>query len=147
MFRIRSLNQLGKNVRVRGGERKPSTRTRIPRGKSIPQERLWQLVKAQYPEAEQEKKGLVPGRRYVVDMVLEEQKLVIELDGWEWHGRSIDGFTRDREKDRLLLLRGYRVVRFTAGEVLKSPGRVMEILTDVVEMVSMERSDVEKTNQ
>lgn len=140
VLRIRSLKELGANIRGLT-ELKRTTRRRIPSGPSVPQARLWSLVKAEYPEAEAERKGLVPGRRYVVDIVIERLKLVVELDGWEFHGKHKAGFERDREKDRLLLLEGFRVVRFTAGEVLRDPMTVMETLARVVEMIQGERNE------
>jgi len=140
VLRIRSLKELGNNIRDLK-ELKRTPRRRIPSGPSVPQARLWSLVKAEYPEAETERKGLVPGRRYVVDIVIERLKLVVELDGWEFHGKHKKGFERDREKDRLLLLEGFRVVRFTAGEVLRDPVTVMETLARVVEMIQGERSE------
>jgi len=140
VLRLKSLKGLGKHVRISDEVRSALKRVVTPRGPSPPQERLWQMVKAVYPDAEQEKPGLVPGRRYVVDIVIPRVRLAIELDGWANHGMHKAGFLRDREKDRALLLANYRVLRFTAGEVLKNPSRVMATLEQVVEMLENERS-------
>lgn len=139
VLRIKSLKELGKNVRVISGLEKRKGRVRIPRAPSVPQTKLWELVKEKFPEAEENKTGLVPGRRYSVDIVIERLKLCAEIDGWEFHGKHKKGFLRDREKDRLLVLRGYRVVRFTAGEVLKKPAYVMSTFEAVVEVIEKER--------
>lgn len=103
--RIRSLKQLGKHVRIRDdpGQRRKKTPW-PPREISPPQYALWEMVRHIYPDAEAEKGGLVPGRRYTVDIVIERLKLVLELDGWAHHGKYKEGFQRDREKDRALLL-------------------------------------------
>lgn len=53
---------------------------------------------------------------YRLDFLVGE-RLVIEIDGFEFHADQ-QSFRRDRERDRYLELRGYRVLRFTAAEVL-----------------------------
>jgi very-short-patch-repair endonuclease len=111
----------------------------VPRAKSKPEERLWELVCERYPDAKREVGSLVPGRKYKADIVIERLKLVIEVDGWEFHGKYKSGFLRDRQKDRLLMLAGYRVVRFTAGEILKESSVVMETLDKVINVVEQER--------
>ena len=139
VLRIRSLRELGKNVKVLSGLEPRKKKVRVPRARSEPEEKLWQLVSKSYPDAEREVTGLVPGRRYKADIAIKRLSLVIEIDGWEFHGKYKSGFLRDRQKDRLLLLEGYRVVRFTAGEVLKEAETVMETLGQVVEVIENER--------
>lgn len=139
VLRLRSLKSLGKHVRIRGDNGTKATRRRVRSGPSVPQAMLWELVRKKYPDAEEEKRGLVPGRRYVVDIVIERVRLVLEIDGWEWHGRHKSGFKRDREKDRALLLAGYRVVRFYASEIMKDPDTVLATLDRVVDVIESER--------
>jgi hypothetical protein len=54
----------------------------------------------------------VAGRFFEVDCLWREQRLIVELDGGFVHGtwRSSE---RDRERDRLLMTDGWRVVRIT----------------------------------
>jgi very-short-patch-repair endonuclease len=54
----------------------------------------------------------VAGRFFEVDCLWPGQRLIVELDGWQTHstGRS---FEKDRERDRLLLVEGWRVTRIT----------------------------------
>jgi very-short-patch-repair endonuclease len=52
------------------------------------------------------------GRFFVVDCLWDEAKLVVELDGRAAHGTR-RAFEADRERDRLLLADGWRVVRIT----------------------------------
>jgi hypothetical protein len=47
-----------------------------------------------------------------VDALWEEQGVVVELDGWEYH-RTRAAFERDRARDATLVAAGYRVLRFT----------------------------------
>lgn len=61
-----------------------------------------------------------------VDFVVEDS-LVVEVDGWAFHG-SRDAFEADRARDRLLLARAMPVMRFTAKQVRDDPcGMVREI--------------------
>jgi very-short-patch-repair endonuclease len=47
-----------------------------------------------------------------VDFHWPELRLVLEVDGFEFHG-DLEAFHRDRERDRALALAGYQVLRFT----------------------------------
>lgn len=55
---------------------------------------------------------LVPGRKYRVDFLHEDSKVVIEMEGVTDHA-SIKGFHRDCEKSFCLQLLGYTVFRLT----------------------------------
>lgn len=59
----------------------------------------------------------MPNRRYRIDIAIPRSKLAIEVDGWEWHGKHKGDFQRDRERQNLLTLHGWRILRFTAGDV------------------------------
>jgi hypothetical protein len=50
-----------------------------------------------------------------VDFYWPTHRLVVELDGWEYH-RTRDAFERDRRRDAALQAIGCRVLRFTARE-------------------------------
>ncbi len=53
---------------------------------------------------------------YEVDMLWRDQRVIVELDGWDYHdGRT--AFERDREKDAALLTEGFPVVRITSGRL------------------------------
>ncbi|HEY6551263.1 MAG TPA: DUF559 domain-containing protein [Solirubrobacterales bacterium] len=54
----------------------------------------------------------VRGRFFDVDCLWAEQRLIVELDGRESHGTEL-AFEKDRERDRLLLVEGWRVTRVT----------------------------------
>jgi very-short-patch-repair endonuclease len=63
-----------------------------------------------------------------VDFVWRDRRLIVEVDGYEFH-RSPTAFERDRERDVKLQLAGWRVMRFTwrqledrAGWVAKAIG-------------------------
>lgn len=52
------------------------------------------------------------GRRYQVDCLWPEARLIVELDGWESHGTR-RAFQADRSRDRRLAAAGYRLTRIT----------------------------------
>jgi Protein of unknown function (DUF559) len=60
--------------------------------------------------------------RYVVDALYPEAKLAIELDSFEFHGKSRAQHERDRVKQLHLQLAGYTVVRLT-WRMLTDPAR------------------------
>jgi very-short-patch-repair endonuclease len=55
-----------------------------------------------------------------VDVLWPEHKLVVEVDGFAFHG-SRHAFERDRRKDADLVAAGYRVVRFTWRQIVHEP--------------------------
>ena len=62
-----------------------------------------------------------PLRGYIVDFCCPERNLVIEIDG----GVHRKTYQQDRERDQILMGRGYRVLRFWNSAVLKHTDRVM----------------------
>lgn len=53
-------------------------------------------------------------------------KLVVEVDGHEFHDRTKQQASSDRTRDRQLTLDGYRVVRFTGSDVYNDPEQCAE---------------------
>jgi hypothetical protein len=69
----------------------------------------------------------VGGRTYETDFRWPAQRLIIETDGFAFHGdpRSHE---RDRQRDQDLQLRGWRVYRFTWRHVTRESWRVQRVL-------------------
>ena len=69
---------------------------------------------------------------YEVDVLFPEERVVVELDGWEFHS-SRRSFERDRDKDAALAAAGYLVVRITWERLTQTPAqeaaRLLAILT------------------
>jgi very-short-patch-repair endonuclease len=59
---------------------------------------------------------------YEVDALFPRQRLVVELDSWEFH-RDRTAFGTDRERDAALLLAGYATVRITWDRLHETPAR------------------------
>jgi very-short-patch-repair endonuclease len=59
-----------------------------------------------------------------VDALLESAKIVVELDGQQFHGP--DRFQADRTRDQRLVAAGYVVLRFTWDDLVNRPDDVIE---------------------
>jgi very-short-patch-repair endonuclease len=66
----------------------------------------------------------VAGEEMQVDFVWHESRLIVETDGFRTHGTH-QAFSRDRSRDRLLSLAGWRVARFTWNDVTEEPEKVV----------------------
>ncbi len=60
---------------------------------------------------------------FKVDFLWGDQRLIVEVDGWESH-RTRSAFESDRARDTRLKLLGYEVVRFTHRQVMDEKSRV-----------------------
>lgn len=58
--------------------------------------------------------------RYRVDFILKDARLIIELDGHEYHS-SRDQLEKDAIRQRYLTRAGYTVIRFTGREINRNP--------------------------
>ena len=65
----------------------------------------------------------VGGRFFEVDCLWSDQRLIVELDGRAVHGTR-HAFEADRERDRLLLVEGWRVARVTWRQLSDTPSAV-----------------------
>jgi very-short-patch-repair endonuclease len=57
---------------------------------------------------------------YEVDFLWPQHRLVVEVDGYEFH-RSREAFERDRARDAALLVAGFRVLRVTWRQLTNEP--------------------------
>lgn len=73
----------------------------------------------------------VRGQLLRPDAMWEPQKLIVELDGRAAHGTRI-AFERDRERDRRLLLGGWRIVRVTWQQLREAPESVAADLRELL---------------
>ncbi len=65
----------------------------------------------------------VDGRRYRVDCLWRDARLVVELDGRDAHARAL-AFESDRRRDGDLLAAGWRVLRITYEQLRSTPEAV-----------------------
>ncbi len=67
----------------------------------------------------------------LVDAVWPHHRLVVEVDGWNYH-RTKRSFTNDRRRDRKLLRAHWRAARFTGGEVAYETAAVAAELSELL---------------
>jgi hypothetical protein len=60
----------------------------------------------------------------IVDLLFEDAKLVVELDGEAYHSNA-QAFQRDRSRQNRLVALGYRPLRFTWHDLVHEPHRVV----------------------
>lgn len=82
------------------------------------------LAGTDLPRPERNVDLAVAGRFYEVDCLWREQRLIVELDGRATHGTA-RAFEGDREKDRLLQVDGWQVVRITWRQLRDDAPAVM----------------------
>lgn len=80
----------------------------------------------------------VAGEETQVDFVWHEPRVVVETDGFRTHGTRW-AFRRDRRRDRLLGLAGWRVVRFTWDDLTNDPDHVTRVLRDLASTARPQR--------
>lgn len=61
---------------------------------------------------------------YEVDFWITGTPIVLECDGWEYHGRQRPQFESDRDRDAHLTGLGYITVRFTYRTMTRTPAKV-----------------------
>jgi hypothetical protein len=66
-----------------------------------------------------------------VDMLWRDQRVIVELDSWEFH-RTRAAFERDRARDVELQRLGYRVLRFTWRQLAMEPAVLIAAVLDVM---------------
>lgn len=68
-------------------------------------------------------------RRFKVDILIQcmvgeiMHRIVVECDGHKYHETSKIQAKKDKQKDRLLIKYGYKVIRFTGSEIFNSPDK------------------------
>src|SRR5436305_8055568 len=86
---------------------------------------LWRYIKAGHLDGLQFRRQ-APMGAYIVDFVCHAAELVIEVDGDTNDFES--RLKRDQVRDRWLLSRGYKVLRFTNREILSTLEGVLTII-------------------
>jgi hypothetical protein len=109
----------------------PETRSELERGFIT----LCQEAKLPLPGINRLVEGLE------VDAVWEHGRLIVELDGYAFHGTR-RAFERDRARDARLLLAGYQVLRVTARRLCDEPESVAATMRRLLAVPAGNPSDV-----
>ncbi len=91
----------------------------------------WQRNGGAKQSMELEYQYSVPGMNYRLDFANLEEKVAIELDGYEYHNGK-EQFTKDRRRHRDLEKAGWRIIRFSGSEVYQDADRCYREASDFV---------------
>jgi len=83
---------------------------------------MWELIRRKQLGVVFKRQYIID--EYIVDFVCLEKRLVVEIDGG-YHSTG-EQQESDANRDRRLAALGYRVLRFSNGEVMVQPGNVVE---------------------
>ena len=106
--RVRALHRRAPEI--------PVVRSKGRSNGATPQDLLWTDVTHRWPDACREYR-LIPDRRFRGDIVFPNARLCVEVDGWQYHGRMLADFKRDRDRQNLLTIHGWRLLRIPAGNI------------------------------
>jgi very-short-patch-repair endonuclease len=67
-----------------------------------------------------------------VDFAWPDRRLIVEVDGYEWHS-SREAFQRDRERQNRLVQAGWTVLRFTVEDIRQRPELVVTTIQDALQ--------------
>jgi len=99
---------------------------------SPPQRILWESVSARWPQAVQEFQP-IKDRKFRIDIAFVDERIAVEVDGWAFHGKHKSAHARDRQRQNLLVLYGWRVLRFTAGEIFGDMPSVLAVIQSALD--------------
>lgn len=114
-------------------------RRRTTRRARDPQRELFAALCAALPEETVcwEAGGLVPGRRFRIDIYLPASRLAVEMDGFEYH-RSKRAFGIDRERQNLLVAQDIGVLRYTTEQIFS---RLESVVEQILHVHQQRRAD------
>jgi very-short-patch-repair endonuclease len=73
----------------------------------------------------------VGARSFVADLCWPELRLIVEADGWRWHGGR-RASERDRDREGLLAAEGWETIRFTREAIIGRPDETVERLRAIL---------------
>jgi hypothetical protein len=73
------------------------------------------------------------GSRYRLDASLPRFHIGVEMDGWQFHGRTLDGFKKDREKQLEFCRRGWLLFRASNEQVRNDLENVLDAIAEGIE--------------
>ena len=87
---------------------------------------LGSALEKQFPGRVQREYRPLEQRRYRIDFAFPDEKLAIEFDGYRHHGFSREGFRKGLERQNLLVMAGWRVLRYSLTDVRDRLDAVLE---------------------
>lgn len=95
------------------------------RGNINPQRTLYEALLPMISEAEFEKQGLIPGRKFRADIYLPSSQVVIEVDGFKEHGMYKANFQQSLDRQNIFVSHGYILLRYYTARIHKNLDEVL----------------------
>lgn len=110
--------------------KKVTARKKNTHKENCPQYVLTRALQERWPEIQAEFEPQIDGRKFSIDLAFPDVKLAIEVDGWQYHGKFKSGFQKDRQRQNLLTIHGWRILRFFYKEIMneESRGEIIKIV-------------------
>lgn len=114
-----------------------------------PVELLYQRICSEYGRFEEGGEAVweleVPftGRGWRIDIALPAYCVAIESDGYEFHGRSLAGFKRDRQKQMDLIKHGWVLIRASSEQVRQDLDGFMRDIDMAIQYCQYNRGGVD----
>ena len=89
-----------------------------------PERRLWSALRNRQLHDARFARQIVVGR-YIADFCDREPRLIVEVDGDTHAGNG----ALDERRTAWLKTQGYRVIRFTNGEIMRNPNGARDVLS------------------
>jgi len=83
---------------------------------------------------------LSTGAAYELDVLIDNLKVVIELDGRAFH-TDATAFQRDRLRQNALVNAGFTILRFTVPDVIDRPRHVLGVINDALAQANLRSSN------
>lgn len=96
-----------------------------------PQKSLFDALLPIITEAEFEKQGLIPGRKFRADIYLPSSQIVIEVDGFKEHGMYKANFQMSLDRQNVFVSHGYVLLRYYTARIQKN---LDEVLNEIESM-------------
>lgn len=103
-------------------------------GKSSIQETLTAAAIGRWGSRAVSEYSPIPGRRFRIDLAFPAERLAVEVDGWQYHGKTLSGFRTDRDRQNILTMAGWRFLRIPAGDVHRNLVKVIEMIEQALKM-------------
>lgn len=110
--------------------------SRIPRGlvSATPQDIFVSAAILRYGSRVCPEYRPIDGRKYRIDLAFPIERLAVEIDGWQHHGKTLGAFRNDRVRQNALTIAGWRILRFPAGDVHANLSGIFASIDDALKV-------------
>lgn len=109
---------------------------------SPPQTRLTLYVKAAFGEQVVAEFKPLADRQIRLDLAFPSIKLGVEINGWTNHGKSLKAFRSDHLRTQDLMIDGWVILPFAAGDVMENIDRCIGVIEKTIMAIRKRNGDL-----